>query len=580
VLNCDDGNSCTTDSCNSATGCVNVVVVDGTACDDGLFCTINNVCATGVCVGDARDCSGMPGECFNPGVCNEALDQCDAPAPSANTTPCGGGTCLEAGLCDGAGVCVGGGPLDCSGLDTQCSVGSCNATTGLCEAINVANGTTCDDGSACTTNDTCNAGICGGTAISCDDGNSCTTNSCDPATGCVTANVADNTACNDGSLCTSGDVCTAGTCAGTPVVCNDGNDCTVDSCDPALGCVATARPAGSTCDDGLFCTVGTQCDGAGACLGTARDCSSAAATCFDGVACDETANLCVPANPTPAGTVCGGDACVQAGACDGAGTCSGESMVDCSNLNTACQVGSCDPSTGLCIAISRPDGTVCDDQDACTENNTCEAGACTGDPVVCQDDGNECTTVRCDVAQGCVTENTVFGTVCSATFCSADGTGIYSGICDGSGACSEDTTTFVDCAPYVCLGTGIGDNCLISCAQDLDCQAGFVCENDACVDPGQGDPDPDMGEPDMGEDMGESDMGESDMGELDMGEPDMGEPDMGPVDMDQPDTSEILGTLEGSGCACSATSGPDHSWLLLLGFAALFRRRRSKQARV
>lgn len=42
----DDGNSCTVDSCDSATGNVNTALADGTACDDGSGASI---CSGGVC---------------------------------------------------------------------------------------------------------------------------------------------------------------------------------------------------------------------------------------------------------------------------------------------------------------------------------------------------------------------------------------------------------------------------------------------------------------------------------------------------------------------------------------------------
>ncbi len=67
----------------------------------------------------------------------------------------------------------------------------------------------CDDGNACTENDTCSGGICAGTPVNCDDNNACTVDACDPRTGCTH----------------------------TAVVCDDGDACTVDTCDPQNGCV-------------------------------------------------------------------------------------------------------------------------------------------------------------------------------------------------------------------------------------------------------------------------------------------------------------------------------------------------------
>ena len=45
----------------------------------------------------------------------------------------------------------------------------------------------CDDGNACTTDDACQLGRCGGRALLCDDDDPCTSDRCDPATGQCTA---------------------------------------------------------------------------------------------------------------------------------------------------------------------------------------------------------------------------------------------------------------------------------------------------------------------------------------------------------------------------------------------------------
>ena len=48
---CDDGNACTTDTCNASTGCASSPVADGAACDDGDACTSGDACAAGACTG-------------------------------------------------------------------------------------------------------------------------------------------------------------------------------------------------------------------------------------------------------------------------------------------------------------------------------------------------------------------------------------------------------------------------------------------------------------------------------------------------------------------------------------------------
>jgi cysteine-rich repeat protein len=45
----------------------------------------------------------------------------------------------------------------------------------------------------------------------------------------------------------------------------------------------------------------------------------------------------------------------------------------------------------------------CDDNNACTEGDTCGDGQCQpGNSVQCQDDGDDCTTTGCEPATGCI----------------------------------------------------------------------------------------------------------------------------------------------------------------------------------
>src|SRR5206468_3236436 len=137
-----------------------------------------------------------------------------------------------------------------------CTDDACDPATG-CTHTN--NSVSCNDGSACTTNDACSGGLCvGGPPTNCNDGNVCTTDACNPATGCTHTN---NTApCDDGNACTVNDTCTGGVCSGQiPSECNDGNPCTDDGCSPVTGCVHTNNTA--SCSDGNACTTGDTCSG-------------------------------------------------------------------------------------------------------------------------------------------------------------------------------------------------------------------------------------------------------------------------------------------------------------------------------
>jgi len=66
---------------------------------------------------------------------------------------------------------------------------------------------------------------------------------------CVAVDVADGTECDDEDLCTTGDQCQKGNCEGVPVECDDGDICTEDYCDPVVGVVNTPVPP-QACDDG------------------------------------------------------------------------------------------------------------------------------------------------------------------------------------------------------------------------------------------------------------------------------------------------------------------------------------------
>src|SRR5690606_6158812 len=99
-------------------------------------------------------------------------------------------------------------------------------------------------------------------------------------------------------------------------------------------------------------------------------------------------------------TICSdGDLCTGADVCV-SGVCVG-SPLQCNDHN-ACSDDSCDPATGSCVhaAISAS----CDDDNICTENDTCVDGLCAGTVVapccgnlVCEP-GEDCSTCTDDCA--------------------------------------------------------------------------------------------------------------------------------------------------------------------------------------
>ncbi|RME29944.1 MAG: hypothetical protein D6806_00740, partial [Deltaproteobacteria bacterium] len=129
------------------------------SCDDGDPCTENDECNEGACRGTPKDCSGLDGECVV-GVCDQQSGQCTAVAVADGTSCDDGNPCTTQDVCT-SGEC-GGTPIDCSSLDDQCNRGECNQETGQCSKVPLPNGTSCDDGNPCTVADTCQGGMCTG----------------------------------------------------------------------------------------------------------------------------------------------------------------------------------------------------------------------------------------------------------------------------------------------------------------------------------------------------------------------------------------------------------------------------------
>jgi len=71
--------------------------------------------------------------------------------------------------------------------------------------------------------------------------------------------------------------------------------------------------------------------------------------------------------------------------------------VDCSAFEDDCNAGVCNPGTGECEAEPANEGGACDDLDACTEDDVCASGVCAGTLTDCDGD-----TV-CDLDDNCPT---------------------------------------------------------------------------------------------------------------------------------------------------------------------------------
>ena len=150
-----------------------------------------------------------------------------------------------------------------------CQKAACDPENCSCVIQQAFEGEPCDDGDKCTLTDLCESGAClGGDPQVCVDGNECTQDTCDSQKGCVFIFVSD--ACDDGNPCTTENTCEEGVCGkGIPTPCDDDNPCTLNGCSPAVGC--TFDPIGGGCDDGDACTVQDMCEST-FCVGVPRDC--------------------------------------------------------------------------------------------------------------------------------------------------------------------------------------------------------------------------------------------------------------------------------------------------------------------
>lgn len=101
-------------------------------------------------------------QCHEPGTCDPATGVCSNP-PKPDRAPCDDGSaCTAVDYCEAA-ACIGTAPVTCTAADACHVAGTCDPATGVCSNPQKPNGTACNDGDACTMNDVCQAGVCLGT---------------------------------------------------------------------------------------------------------------------------------------------------------------------------------------------------------------------------------------------------------------------------------------------------------------------------------------------------------------------------------------------------------------------------------
>jgi hypothetical protein len=205
-VSCSDGDLCTTDTCDHATGCkhkLDVSCAAPDACHEAGACQPE----TGTCIYPPTDPDrcGSVGQCQLTATCNPETGACTI-TPRSNGSPCDDGNActLDDACLDGA--CRPGAPVACAALDQCHTAGACDPETGSCSHPQQNDGTACNaDADACTQGDRCLGGACvAGTTVTCDARDSChTPGVCDHASGVCSEPLRD---CNDHDACTH-DLC-------------------------------------------------------------------------------------------------------------------------------------------------------------------------------------------------------------------------------------------------------------------------------------------------------------------------------------------------------------------------------------
>ena len=477
---CNDGNACTDDTCDVDEGCIFTPLDDGSACSDGDACTVTDTCQNGECVGESVVCEEDDNPCTTLAGCDADSGECLQLALDGEVVCDDGNDCTEDDRCT-AGECIPGELIFCDD-DNPCTDDNCNPKGGCTFFPNDA---FCDDGSLCTTNDSCAQAKCSGEVISCDDTNPCTSDGCSDDTGCTHTNL--DLPCEDGNPCTIGDACLEGLCVNGPQKdCDDENFCTTEYCDLNTGnCVFETTEGG--CDDGNACTEGESCAN-GSCTG------GSPIACSDSNPCTE--STCDPVNGclhTPVEAGCDdGDSCTEGESCQ-AGTCTGGIPTVCSDENP-CTADSCSPTDGCIFStLAGP----CEDGDSCTTGDTCVSGSCIPDGILNCDDGNACTEESCSESDGCQYTNTngpcndgnacTTGDTCSGGDCFSgpalscdDGNPCTTDGCDPDEGCTNSFNTESCDDGSVCT---VDDTCLLGVCEPgatLPCDDGIPCTIDSC----------------------------------------------------------------------------------------------------
>ena len=172
--------------------------------------------------------------------------------------------------------------------------------------------------------------------------------------------------------------------------------------DPSLNLNVRECESDSECDDSLFCDGKEICvngfcekeEGSMPCPESGIECeesicdeaskSCGTATLHDGFFCGKPENACI-----------GGRVCLS-------GKCTDVDLKDCSQLDSECSTGTCDPESGECVRTAVNDGESCSSGLVCVKNEVCRGGFCEGEAPDLPEAG-ECRKTECTESDGFIT---------------------------------------------------------------------------------------------------------------------------------------------------------------------------------
>ena len=135
------------------------------------------------------------------------------------------------------------------------------------------------------------------------------------------------------------------------------------------------KPNDTPCDDGNVCTQTDTCQ-SGTCVGSNPVVCTALDQCHDVGTCDATSGCSQPFKSN--GTSCDdNNVCTQTDTCQ-SGTCVGSNPVICTALDQCHDAGTCNTTSGQCSQPFKSNNSTCDDGDSCTDADVCISGVCMG----------------------------------------------------------------------------------------------------------------------------------------------------------------------------------------------------------